>query len=429
MNKDSSLPLIGFFPLFENLSETGRAVKVAKRYIELGGKAVFFSHGGKYEYIVKEIGCEIIQARPRISEELLDDIIKYSRLEKIKNPLTFEMVDEHIKGELEAFKKSNVKMIVSTNNFFSIISARLAKIPYINIAPKVKSKFSKFPYDADFLFLKIFPRFIKLRILNWYLPKTKWMSKPLCKVAKKYNLKKYKNMSDYDLVKGDYTFYTDALEFLDIKSSDVSKNEFYIGPILLDDIFKEKESFESTGLEKDIENHFKKPGKNILVTLGSSGKKETLLKIINALNETKYNVLVIYTSVLNENNLPKVNTNILLKKFVLKISEIHKKVDLSIIHGGQGTVYATAYAGKPAVGIPMTLEQHLNLENLERENMALILSNKYFNKTIFINSMKKIFENYDFYLSNAEKFSKKIPKVNGEKNAVELILKIIKSEI
>ena len=42
-------PLVGFFPLFYNLAETGRAVLVAKRYMEHGGQAIFFSHGGKYE--------------------------------------------------------------------------------------------------------------------------------------------------------------------------------------------------------------------------------------------------------------------------------------------------------------------------------------------------------------------------------------------
>jgi hypothetical protein len=30
--------LVGFFPLFYNLAETGRAVLIAKRIIELGGK-------------------------------------------------------------------------------------------------------------------------------------------------------------------------------------------------------------------------------------------------------------------------------------------------------------------------------------------------------------------------------------------------------
>ena len=47
-------PLVGFFPLFYNLAETGRAVIIAKRYMEQGGRAIFFSHGGEFEKLAQE---------------------------------------------------------------------------------------------------------------------------------------------------------------------------------------------------------------------------------------------------------------------------------------------------------------------------------------------------------------------------------------
>ena len=34
--------LIGFFPPFHSLADTGRLVIIAKQYRELGGKAIFF---------------------------------------------------------------------------------------------------------------------------------------------------------------------------------------------------------------------------------------------------------------------------------------------------------------------------------------------------------------------------------------------------
>ena len=74
-------PLIGFFPLFYNLAETGRAVIIAKRYIELGGKAIFFSHGGKYEYLAKEIECEVVRVKPIYTEQFIEHLWKCSRME------------------------------------------------------------------------------------------------------------------------------------------------------------------------------------------------------------------------------------------------------------------------------------------------------------------------------------------------------------
>ena len=47
--KTNKKPLVGFFPLTYNLAETGRAVLVAKRYMELGGKAIFFSLYSKFK--------------------------------------------------------------------------------------------------------------------------------------------------------------------------------------------------------------------------------------------------------------------------------------------------------------------------------------------------------------------------------------------
>jgi UDP:flavonoid glycosyltransferase YjiC (YdhE family) len=255
------------------------------------------------------------------------------------------------------------------------------------------------------------------------------MAKPFNNAVKKYNLKILKKMSDYDLVKGDYTLYTDVIEFLGIEPRNIAANEYFIGPISLEGIFNDNvEKQNDIDSEKEIEKHLQKNSKKILVSLGSSGKKEIFLEILEALNNTDYNVIAIYTTILDENEIPNVSDNIILRKAVPSINKLHEMVDLSIIHGGQGTVYAAAYAGKPVIGVPMTLEQHLNLENLVRENMAIILSKKYFKKKVLIDSINKIFNNYSYYLSNAEKFSKKLPCVDGEKNAVSEILNILKQE-
>ena len=45
---------VGFFPFFANLAETSRLVRTAERFRELGGQAVFFSHGGDYEELARE---------------------------------------------------------------------------------------------------------------------------------------------------------------------------------------------------------------------------------------------------------------------------------------------------------------------------------------------------------------------------------------
>jgi len=418
-------PLIGFFPLFYNLAEAGRAVLVAKRYIENGGQVIFFSHGGEYEKLARDIGCKVVKVDPIYSEEFIDDLWKYSRLEKMGAPFPEKILREHVEAELAAYEQTGVKLILTTNNFPCSISARAAGIPLISITPKVIGKFTKYPADAEFLPIRVIPRSLKLKVLNWYFPRSKMWSRPFNKLAKTYNLPSFYNSSD--ITKGDYTLYTDFLEFLQLPELGVNPGEYYIGPIFLDELFNktlpEKQS------DNKIKQHLQKPGKSILFSLGSSGTKKFFIKVLTALNKTNYNVIAVYASVLSEDELPVVNDNIILKKFVPSIKELNHAVDLAILHGGQGTVYTAAYAGKPVIGFPMQFEQHLNLEMLVKHGTARIESRRYFKEQLFLKTIEDVFDNYDVYLKNAQKLASMLPKPEGDKNAAEILLNIIDQDM
>jgi len=419
--------LVGFFPLFYNLAETGRAVLVAKRYVELGGKAVFFSHGGEYEYLAEEIGCKVVRVNPIYSDEYIDLLWKSSRLETFKNPFSKKILTEHVDEEVAAYKKTGVKLIISTNNFPCKISARVAKIPLIFVTPKVIPSFTKYPDDAEFFFTKLVPKSLKLKILNWYAPKSKGFIRPFVKVAKKYNVPVSKIESDIN--KGDYTFYTNFMELLGLDGTSIPSNEHYIGPIFLEELFTKTFTNQSSSKKQDgLKQHIEKDGRSILLSLGSSGTKELFIKILQTLNKTKYNVIALYASILKEEELPDVNDNIILKKFAPSISELNELVDLAIIHGGQGTVDTAAYSGKPLIGFPMQFEQHLNLEMLVKHGTAIIASRKYFKEKNLLKNISVIFDNYDKYLKNAQNLSTRLPKSQGDKNAVKILLKILEKE-
>ena len=420
--KTDKKPLIGFFPLFYNLAETGRAILVAKRYMEQRGKVVFFSHGGEYEKLAKEDGFKIVRINPIYTKEFIDDLWKYSRLEKKGAPFSYEVLKEHVENEIKAFKKTDVKLIITTNNFPCSISARAANIPLISITPYVANKFSYFPDDANILISNLIPNSIKLPILNYFFPRAKTWSRPFTKLSKTYkNAPNFKNPSDIN--KGDYNFFTDFLELLNLQESEIRPNDFFIGPIFLDELFQKNNSKKE--LDKEILSHLKKPGKSILITFGSSGTKEFYLKILDSLNKTNYNVIAVYSSILSEKDLPNLKGNILLRKFVPTIKDLHQKADLAIMHGGQGTIYTAAYAGKPVIGIPMQFEQHQNLEMLIKNGSAISESRKYFSEKKLIKSIKTIFDNYDLFLEKAQILAEKIPEPNGDQNAMKIILEIL----
>jgi UDP:flavonoid glycosyltransferase YjiC (YdhE family) len=423
MSQDNR-PLIGFFPLFYYLSEAGRAVLVAKRYREMGGKAIFFSHGGEYEYFAKDLGFEIIQLKPYLTEDFIKQYKTFARGENKEDLFTESFISEAVENEVKVFKETGIKILVSTNNELSAISARAAKIPLIAITTGP----GKFQYSIPDIyennFTRLIPQFIKIRLLNWIMPRTKIHLKPFNSIAKKNNLKPLK--SSMDLYYGDITLITNFLEFIDIfPHQQEFPTEDYIGIILLEELFKKNFSEDQTKkADEEIFNHLNGPQKNILLSMGSSGSKELFLKILDVLNQSPYNVIAVYTNILEETELPNVDKRILLKKYVPSLAHLHKMVDLSIIHGGQGTVYTAAYAGKPIIGYPMQFEQHLNLEKMVGHGAGVMLSKKFFDGENLIDCIENIFKNYNHFLENAQILSKKLPAPDGDKNAAIRITQI-----
>lgn len=415
--------LVGFSPSSSNLAETGRAVMIAKRYRELGGKVIFFSHGGKYEFLVRDNGFQIIKVNPIITDEIIQEFLKLLALETFRAKTLFneDWILENVKGEVAAFKKTGIKLLVSTNNTTCAISARAAKIPYINISPGAGFFALKIPDTLENPFTLLIPQSLKLRFINWFMVRTKMYLKTINKIALRVGIPPFKHV--LELYDGDITLVTNNLEFINIfpNQQDFPK-ENYIGMILLDELFEKEDSDEITA---EIKAHLKKPGNSILVSLGSTGSKEIFIKILKTLSKTNYNVIAIYTSILDKKELPGVNDNILLKKFVPSISKVTEIVDLAIIHGGQGTVFSTVYAKKPIIGFPMHMEQHVNLEKIVGHRCGIMLSKKFFSEKKLLKAINEIFNNYSKYLTNVENLANKLPKAEGDKNAARKIIEVI----
>jgi len=418
-------PVVGFFPLFYNLAETGRAILVAKRYIELGGKAVFFSHGGKYEYLAKDLGYGIVRVNPIYTEESITKIIKINRGEQKGIAYDESFLREAVKEEISAYKKTGVEMVVSFVNIPCSISARAVRIPLVCVSPAPGNFHLMVPDNFENSFTRLIPQSLKVPVLNLCFKKSKKFLKPFNAVAREHHLKPFK--STMDVVYGDVTLGTNFLEFINVfPNQQLFPDENYVGIISLEEVFSDRFSEEKAKtIEHDIAQHLNKSEKSILLTMGSSGDKKFFLSILNALNKTNCRVIAIYASILNENELSNVNENILLMKFVPSIQKLHKMVDLTIMHGGQGTVYAAAYAGKPVIGFPMQFEQHLNLEKMVGHGVGIMLSRKYSKEKHHLNAIKEIFDNYDIYLKNAQTLAKKLPQSKGDKKAARRIAEIL----
>ena len=426
MVKYNNKSLIGFFPLTFNLAETGRAILVAKRYIELGGNIIFFSHGGTYEHLISDFGFKFVRVNPIFTDELVKHIVSVNRLEKKGFPYSESFINEAVREEVRAFKKTNIKMIISYHNLISCISAKVAKIPLIFISPGPGKFYLDIPDNYKNLLTCFIPKKITIPLFNYIFNHSTAFLKPFNVVAKKYGIKKFQ--STIEVVHGDINLATNFFEFINVfPNQQALPKKNYIGIILLEELFSDKFSKKDQNhIEKKILKFQNKNKKTILLTMGSSGDKKLFLKIINKLNKQNFKTIVVYTNILNQDELPKVEEKILFLKFVPSIKRLHRIVDLSIIHGGQGTVYSAAYSGKPIIGIAMNPEQHLNLEKMVGHKTGLMISKKYFNEKMLVKALNTIFSNYDYYLKNAQKLKNILPEPKGDSNAAKRLMEIIK---
>jgi hypothetical protein len=325
------------------------------------------------------------------------------------------------------YQNSEIKALVQTSSYLDCLLAPFfAKVPLISIIsgilapPYIQANYATYPDNFENNFTRLVPKFIKNRINKWYILNYKGpITKKINRIAKKTNINIHFKCF-HDLILGDYTLLCDDMKFLGIKPTKEYPEKNYMGPILADDLFKIKNKE-----DVEIEKHLDKPGRSILLTMGSSNiMKGIFLEILKILNQTNYNVIATYMNILTEDELPKLSDNILLKKFIPNITALNRKVDLAIIHGGRGTVYNAAYSGKPAIGIPLNGEQQYNLENLARHGAALRLSKTFFKKEKLLKAIEDIFDNYDMYLKNAKDLAQKLPRSEGDKNAAHRILEI-----
>lgn len=345
------------------------------------------------------------------------------------DPYPEDWLIENVEREKEAFEEEKVEMVVTGYNGPCCISVRAAGLPLVYvpvgtfIPPFFEAGHGTFPEifenPVTNLVLRLFPDSLKNKLINWMMLHIGYKTKTFNKVAKRYGIAPFKRM--LDLVKGDYNLVSDTLEFLKVEPTEEFPRENFVGPIPPPSLLKEDEEVQSR-----IDNHLKRSGRSIFLSMGTSGKKSIFLKVIDALNYTDYNVIAAYTSILDKGELPEVGENILLEKFVPSVERMHKAVDLSIIHGGENTVHVVSYSGKPVIGIPMWLEQQYNLDALVGHGVGFRLP-KYPPKKELLKRIEEIFENYEKYLNNAQTLAETLPAPHGDRNAAKRLLEIATS--
>ena len=104
--------------------------------------------------------------------------------------------------------------------------------------------------------------------------------------------------------------------------------------------------------------------------MGSPGTYKVVSDIVRSFEGQPYRVIAPVKFILDRGAPIRVPNNVIVTDW-LPATKVSRMVDVSVIHGGVGTIMTAAYAGKPIVGIGMQPEQVANIACLARKGIAV----------------------------------------------------------
>ncbi len=350
-----------FSPAVYNLAETTRALEIAKACRE-SFDILFVSYGGEFENLIEQEGFAIRRLEPRLTPEKVEYLYKVDQGQAFGYFFSVEEVREQVRNEVALFRKVGPAAVVTGFNFSNDISCRAVGVPLVWVTQSTWQM--RRLYEAglltytDMLDLPLLRR-LPERFLVWLTVKGlslfDLLARPYDRVAKEYGLEPFKSMER--LWEGDYNLLAEPEGFCELS---LPPTFHYIGPLI-------------ARLDAPIPDEvLALPHDRPLVyfAMGSSGQPEVIARIVEGFAGRPYRVIAPVQAHLDKVRSVRVPDNVLVTGW-LPAHKVNPLADVSVIHGGIGTVMTACLAGTPIVGVAMQPEQEINVDCLVRKGFAL----------------------------------------------------------
>lgn len=364
--KPQHQPKIAFFAHAHNLAEVSRAVEIAAELRNRNVETAFFTHGGPHGLRIPEREFTLNILKPIISDEKHEFLIGIEQGRTFRPPFNTEELSALVAEEVKALRVFKPDAVYCGMNMPSVISARALGLPLIMVLPTPVTRtwfrrgFGTYPDSHENMLTRRIPRKFKDRFFNWLMLRARYGLGAFNNVGGRYGLRPFRRAVG-DLFSGDLTLLTDVPELTGIPESDFPAGCFYIGPLF---------ARLPIPVPEDVRHVFSKPGLNVYLAMGSSAPPSIFRRAAFALIQSKYNVVIATTSIIDPATLGPLPPNVCATRY-LPAAEINRMADVAVIHGGQGTVQTACRAGTPIVGVALQFEQQANLDMVVRAGMGL----------------------------------------------------------
>lgn len=355
------MKMMVFSPAAYNLAETTRALEIAKACRELFD-ILFVSYGGEFEGLLEEEGFPVRRLTPRLTPNKVDYIYRVDQGQALGYLFSVAEVQEQVRNELALWAEMQPAAVVTGWNFSNSVSCRVAGVPLVWLTHSTW-KFEAL-YDVG---LATYPDMLDFPPLRWLPERTLvWLSKkamafanlvarPYDQVARQYGIAPFRGMDA--LWEGDYNLIAEPPGFCELE---LPPTYHYIGPLIGRLDAPVPEEIQQMPRDRPI----------VYFAMGSSGQPEVIARIVEGFAGRLYRVIAPVTAHLDRVSGVRVPPNVLVTGW-LPAHKVNPLADLSVIHGGIGTVMTACLAGTPVVGVSMQPEQEANIDCLVRKGFAI----------------------------------------------------------
>lgn len=379
-----------FFAESVSLAHIGRPLVLAE-WAKENGYQIHIATGAKGISTLQASECSI----PYSEIYSITGETFYNRVNQGKFFYTPAELDQYVEAEINIIKKIQPDFIISDFRLTTAVSARLMGVPLVNLSNAYWSPFynCKFPPPQTGIF-NWMPESLKNNLFNILRPIAfKTFGKPLNELRKKYKLS---NVNDFrtHYTAGDYTLYMDHPDFIKLEQPPFRHS--FLGPV----IWSPRSQNRLNNIKKN----------SIYITMGSSGNNQVLTEIakacvkldrqliISGLNKTEAAKLVLAVPALSQKAIiePLINAEAILPS-----------CDLTICHGGSGTVYQSLMANTPVLCFPHNPDQGLVALAVKEGSFGAVVDPSHVNSNYILHSIQQLLNDQE-KIKTIKNFSEKI---------------------
>jgi UDP:flavonoid glycosyltransferase YjiC (YdhE family) len=351
-----------FSPITFNLATTGRLIAIA-RAIADDFHCHFASYGGPFEPLIEEAGFPLTRLEPRLTPQKIKRLYAIDQARWIGPLHSPEFVRQMVRSELALYQSLQPTAVVTGINPSTCISCPTAQIPLVwviqsGMALNTAARLGKLKnIDVlDTVPLRWLPDRLRVKLSEMILDGVfTFAAGSYNRVAVEYGLQPFRYLEDlfrrgYHLLAAEPPGFSKLL---------LPPNAHFIGPLItrLDVPLPD----EVLNLPRDLPI--------VYFAMGSSGRADIVARIVAGFAGKPYRVIAPVKHLLDK-RFVKIPANVLVTGW-LPAHQVNRMADISVIHGGIGTVMTACLAGKPVVGVAMSPEQLINLENLVQKGFAI----------------------------------------------------------